>query len=116
MLGAPATNVVPGFPVSGHTPEGRRFGGRSMNTSRYVLGVLIAVLTGCGSSDRWVDTLSGDCTEEQIEETRKTPDAFAQVGVRVCTETGAGEFAGEFRCTGSTADGTRKLEVRCRPK
>lgn len=86
-----------------------------MNARYFVSSVVIAVLTGCGSSDRWVDTLSGDCTDAQIEETRQNPELFAQVGVRVCTETGAGEFAGEFRCTGSTEDGTRKMEVRCSP-
>lgn len=86
-----------------------------MTTRRYVLAVIVGALAACGSSDRWVDTLSGDCTEAQIEETRQNPEPFAQVGIRVCTETGAGEFAGEFRCTGSTEDGTRKMEVRCKP-
>lgn len=85
-----------------------------MNPRHCVLALIIAVLVGCGSSDTWVDTLSGDCTDAQIEETRTNPEPFAQVGARVCTETGAGEFAGEFRCTGSTADGTRKLEARCK--
>ena len=85
-----------------------------MSARRYVRGVIIAGLVGCGSSDTWVDTLSGDCTDAQIEETRNNPELFAEVGVRVCTSTGAGEFAGDFRCTGSTEDGTRKLEARCK--
>jgi hypothetical protein len=85
-----------------------------LDSKRYVLGMITVVaLTACGSNEVWVDTLSGDCTEEQIEETRNNPEPFAQVGVRVCTETGAGEFLGEFRCTGSTEDGTRKMEVKC---
>jgi hypothetical protein len=86
-----------------------------MPARRFVVGVMMTGLLGCGSSDRWVDTLSGDCTDEQIQETRDNPALFEQVGVRVCTSTGAGEFAGEFRCTGSTEDGTRKMEVRCSP-
>jgi hypothetical protein len=87
-----------------------------MITRTYVLGAIAgAALAACGSSDRWVDTLSGNCTEAQIEETRQNPEMFAPVGVRVCTETGAGEFAGEFRCTGSTEDGTRKMEAKCKP-
>jgi hypothetical protein len=87
-----------------------------MNARRFALGLIIAGLVGCGSSDVWVDTLSGDCTDAQIEETRSNPQPFAEVGARVCSSTGAGEFAGEFRCAGSTADGTRKLEAKCRKK
>ena len=53
-----------------------------MISRRYVFGVVVAALAGCGSSDRWVDTLSGDCTDAQIEELKQSPDMSAQVGVR----------------------------------
>ncbi len=86
-----------------------------MISRRYVLGLVVVALAACGSSDRWVDTLSGDCDDAQIAELKQNAALAAEVGVRVCTDTKAGEFAGEFRCTGSTEDGTRKMEVRCSP-
>jgi hypothetical protein len=85
-----------------------------MDPRRCVLAVIIAGLVGCGSSDTWVDTLSGDCTEEQLAEMKANPEPYAEMGTRVCTNTNAGEFAGEFRCTGSTEDGTRKMEAKCK--
>jgi hypothetical protein len=88
-----------------------------MSPRYFLLSVIVVAssTTACGSNDRWVDTLSGDCTDAQIEETKQNPELFAQVGERVCSSTGAGRFAGEFRCSGSTEDGTRKMEVRCSP-
>ncbi len=82
--------------------------------SRFVVCVGIAFgLAGCGQGGTWVDTSSGDCLESQIEETRQQPQLFAPVGQKACAEAKAGDFAGEFRCTGSTEDGTRKLQAKC---
>ena len=70
-------------------------------------------LVGCGSGGTWVDTTSGDCTEAQIEETRQQPELFVEMGTQTCQGKAMGGFAGEFRCTGSEEDGTRKLQVKC---
>ncbi|MGH9897127.1 MAG: hypothetical protein ACREA0_35065, partial [bacterium] len=59
------------------------------------------------------DTTSGTCLESQIEETRQHPELFAEVGTQTCQGKGIGNFAGEFRCTGSTEDGTRRLQAKC---
>jgi len=72
---------------------------------------LIAGTTGCGGT--WVDTDAGDCQESQIEEMRQEAETFARMGAELCQSKGKGDFAGEFRCTGSEADGTRKLQVKC---
>ncbi len=88
-----------------------------MSSKSIVLGAIAAAFlaTACGSNDRWVDTLSGDCTDAQLADIKQNPEPYKQVGDRVCSSTNAGKFAGEFRCSGSTADGTRKMEVRCSP-
>ena len=84
-----------------------------MRARLFPLVATLAGWVGCGASETWVDTTSGTCLESQIEETRQNPELFAEVGTRTCTEAGAGDFAGEFRCAGSEEQGTRKLQVKC---
>lgn len=84
-----------------------------MRIKAFALVVSVAGWVGCGQGGTWVDTTSGDCTESQIEETRQRPELFAEVGTRTCQGQAMGAFAGEFRCAGSTEDGTRRLQVKC---
>lgn len=84
-----------------------------MNPRFFLLIAGIAGWIGCGPSDVWVDTTSGTCLESQIEEMRATPDVYAEVGTRTCSEAGLKGFAGEFRCRGSEEEGTRRMQARC---
>ena len=92
-----------------------------MNTKWLASCAFTALLAGCGSGnggggETWVDTGSGDCQESQLAEARQNQEMFNMIGTGACTKHGMGSFAGDLRCTGSTEDGTRKLEAKCTGK
>ncbi len=83
-----------------------------MKPKLVALLTITAALSGCGGT--WIDTSAGTCTNEQIEEASKNPEMFNAMGNSACQEKGKGEFMGDFRCTGSEENGTRKLQAKCK--
>jgi hypothetical protein len=87
-----------------------------MKAQFFALVVGGVVLAGCGSGGTWVDTPSGDCTDAQIEEAKQNLAQYQEMGNRTCQGKAMGKFLGEFRCAGSTDDGTRRLQLLCEEK
>jgi hypothetical protein len=84
-----------------------------MRLQHFALVTFTAALSGCGGA--WVDTSAGTCTDEQIQELRsdRAREMVQEMGSRTCQEQGKGAFIPDFRCTGSTENGTRRLQVKC---
>lgn len=87
-----------------------------MRAQFFAVAVGVVVLAGCGSGGEWVDTPAGDCTEAQIEEAKQNLGQYQEMGDRTCQGKAMGKFLGEFRCAGSTDDGTRRLQLLCEEK